>query len=163
MSWQGNARRVALVALVALVTGLSGPTATRADSYPMRTIEGELVAVSLHAGEGDLDLMLAELSLADGTGEAMRILLAPHEVCDELGLVLEPGDRVRARVFLDSDGPSRVQKIQNLSRGTMVRLRTLHRTPLWNTAGSWQGGPMRTTPGRHRHGQTGRGTGPPRR
>lgn len=160
MSWKATAYRVALVALV---TGLCSRIPSRGDSYPMRTIEGELLAVSLYAGEGDLDLMLAELRLADGSGEAMQILLAPHEVCDELGLELEPGDRVRARIFLGNEGPWRVQKIQNLSRGTMVRLRTLHQTPLWNTAGSWQGGPMRTTPGRHRHGQTGRGTGPPRR
>lgn len=146
--------------LVSLLLAVGHGTPARSGSYPMRTLEGEVLSIGHHEGEGGLDLLQVQLGPDTGQ-ETWQILLAPHEVCQQIGFEIEPGDRVRVRIFLDETDPVRVQKIQNLSRGTMVRLRTLHQTPLWSDAGSWQGGPIRTTMGRHRHGQE-RGGGPGR-
>jgi hypothetical protein len=142
-----------VLVLLFLSLGIGFAVSTYGDSYPMRTLEGEVLNVGHHLGEGDLDLMQMDLGIG-GDHDSLQILLAPHEVCEQIGFEIEPGDRVRVRVFLEDTGPARAQKIQNLTRGTMVRLRTLHQTPLWSSAGSWQGGPIRTTMGRHRHGQS---------
>jgi hypothetical protein len=63
-------------------------------------------------------------------------------------------------VFVESDGPAPVHKVQNLSKGTVVRLRTLHTTPLWDSTGGWQGSSIRSGRGPHRHRFRG-GQGPP--
>ena len=101
-------------------------------------------------------------------GKKVTVLLGPAETCREIGLVVEEGDRVRVRVFVAEEGePVKAQKILNLSRSVMVRLRTMHDVPLWNSAGAWQGGPGRAyRGGQHgtRHGGTsgpGRGPGRP--
>ncbi len=127
----------------------------------MRTIEGRVVTVDRYEGEGGVEVVLATLDVAGGPDSGTQILLAPESVCDQLGFRIEEGDRLRTRVFVSTDGPSRVQKVQNFTQGTMVRMRTLHSTPLWSAAGAWQGGPIRTTRGQ---GQAGRGAGkgPPR-
>ena len=128
----------------------------------MHTIEGEVTSVSHVEGEGDLELLVAALELQDDSDEVISIMLAPETVCRQIGFFVEEGDRLRARVFLDPDGPARVQKIQNFTQGTMVRFRTLHRIPLWSTNGTWQGGPLRTVYGPHQHGRGWRGGGPPK-
>ena len=117
----------------------------------MRGVEGEVIAVGHRIGEGDLDLLQARLQPSQG-GEPIQLLIAPAEVCEQIEFTIEPGDRIRARVFMDDTDIYRVQKIHNLSRGTMVRLRTLHEIPLWDEHGMWQGGPIRNSSGRHRHG-----------
>jgi len=132
------------------------------DSVPMRTIEGRVLAIDHHQGEGGVEVILAKLDVPGGPENGTQILLAPESVCDQIGFQIEKGDRLRARIFVSPEGPSRVQKVQNFTRGTMVRLRTLHETPLWNAGGTWQGGPLRTTAGRHRYGRNQRGGGPPR-
>jgi len=131
------------------------------NSVSLRTVEGRVLTLDRYQGEGDLEVVLARLDVAGGPEGGMPILLAPESVCDQIGFRIEEGDRLRARVFVSTDGPSRVQKVQNFTQGTMVRMRTLHSTPLWSTAGSWQGGPIRTARG---HDQAGRGSGkgPPR-
>ena len=96
-------------------------------------------------------------------GEDFGLELAPPATLEEIGFEIEKGDRIRARVFEPdperADAPRGVQKIQNLSRGTMTRLRTLYRVPLWSNAGRWQGGPVRSGGGsgaggpRHRGGR----------
>ena len=73
----------------------------------------------------------------DGTD--WRLLVGPVPALDEVGLRLEPGDRVRARVFVGGDPPWPVHKIRNVSRGQMARLRTLTHVPLWDGAGHWVG------------------------
>lgn len=128
------------------------------NSISMRTVEGEVVSTSHSQAEGDLEVV--SVRLRSSTGPETEILLAPEAVCDQIGLQVEPGDHLKARVFVSEEGPAIVQKIQNFTRGTMVRLRTLHRTPLWTSVGEWRGGPMRSTYGPHRNrggGGTGRG------
>jgi len=131
------------------------------DSVPMRTIEGRVLAVDRYQGEGGVEVVLAKIDVPGGPENGTQILLAPKSVCDQIGFRVAEGDRLRARVFVSVDGPSRVQKVQNFTQGTMVRMRTLHSTPLWSAAGAWQGGPIRTARG---HDQAGRGSGkrPPR-
>lgn len=146
--------------LAIMLTAFGSSFPARSGSLPMRNIEGEVLSVGHHSGEGNLDLVQADLRTSDD-GEAVQLLLAPQRVCNEIGFEIGPGDRVRARIFVDDSSSYRVQKIQNLSRGMMVRLRTLHQTPLWNAVGTWEGGPIRTSPEQHRSGQRQRGSGPP--
>ena len=130
-------------------------------SVPMKTIEGRVVAVERSQGEGDVEVILARIQTADGGDTSTPILLAPESVCDQIGFEIEEGARLRARVFVTPDGPAPVQKVQNFTRGTMIRMRTLHTTPLWSGNGTWQGGPVRTARGHDRAGQGG-GKRPPR-
>ena len=160
--WSEPTRWVGLGLTLALLVSFQATTiAAHARTYPMRNVEGKVISVSHQTGEGNLDLVYARLRPADNS-DAIELLLAPPGVCDQIGFEIETGDRIRARIFLDEESTFRVQKIQNLSRGTMVRLRTLHETPLWSASGRWQGGPMRASPGPHRRqGNRGEG-GPPR-
>ncbi len=85
------------------------------------------------------------------------------DVCREIGLVVEEGDRLRVKVFLGEEGqPVRAQKVLNLSRNLMVRLRTMRDVPLWTADGAWQGGPGRAYHG-GRHGARQGPGGPGRR
>ncbi len=147
--------------ILALAAALSA-TSLIADppkSVSLRTVEGEVVSVGLFEGEGQLELVLADLRLRSGDQEIVQVLLAPESVCEHIGFRVEEGDQIRARIFAGDVGPARAQKAMNLSQGTMVRLRTLHRTPLWSSSGEWQGGAMRGGQRRHRHGwQSGKGS-----
>lgn len=146
---------------LALVCLLITPAASRAvlgikSSVPLKTIEGRVVTLEQFQGEGGVEVLLARIDTGDGSDSSTQILLAPESVCGQIGFQVEEGDRLRARIFVSPEGPSRVQKVQNFTRGTMVRLRTLHSTPLWSANGAWQGGPVRTARG---HSQAGRGAG----
>jgi hypothetical protein len=154
--------RLLLLACVPVATA-AAITAESLDSISMRTVEGQVVSVTRQKGEGNLDLLVAQLAVTGESKEILEILLAPDHVCDAIGFQVSEGDRLRARIFVEAEGPARVQKIQNFSQGTMVRLRTLHRIPLWNTSGVWQGGPIRTAHGPHRNGPAQRGPGGPPR
>ena len=148
-TWPRKARlRVGLLSLAASTAAVA---MAGHDNTSMRVVEGEVIAIGQQVGEGDLEVLQARLHSTPGS-ESIDLLIAPTTVCDQIEFTIEPGDRVRARVFMDDTRSYRVQKIQNLSRGTMVRLRTLHETPLWNADGSWQGGPVRSHWGQHRHG-----------
>ena len=157
-----NSYRYPIVIGPALFLALSVAPLAASDSVSMRTIEGQVVSVGHFQAESGLEVLVANLEVHGGPEDGMQVLLAPESVCSQIGFQVEEGDRLRARIFVSNDGPSSVQKVQNFTRGTMVRLRTLHRTPLWNTAGSWQGGPLRTAAGQHRNGQGRGGGGPPR-
>ncbi len=144
--------------LACLLGGFGHPALADEESVAMRTIEGQVISIGQFEGESHLEVVMVSLATGGQDEPPVEILLAPETVCSQIGFEIRMGDRLRARVFLD-DGPQRVQKIQNLTRGTMVRMRTLHSRPLWNAVGAWYGGPMRTDPARHRH-RGGRGEGP---
>ena len=57
---------------------------------------------------------------------------------------------------MEAGEPAKAQKVQNVTRGLMVRFRTMRTVPLWSSTGAWHGGPSRVSPGAH-HGQSGRG------
>lgn len=148
-----SANCVRLVLFAGLLL-LSAPTqAERGAASTFLTVEGRVLSLGSHEGEGDLELVTVALAIEGSSTETTQLMLAPTRVLDQIGLSVSQGDRLRARVFGASDAPAPVQFLQNLSQGKAVRLRTLHATPLWNAAGSWQGGPIRDCPGprRHRH------------
>lgn len=148
----------ALPAALALL--LAAPIAAAgAERYRFTTLEGTVGTVGEHRAEGELELLSVELATGRPEGETVTVLLGPAAVCREIGLVVEEGDRVRVKVFVGENGePLKAQKILNLSRNVMVRLRTMRDVPLWSSAGAWEGGPGRAwRGGRHgvRHGGAG--------
>lgn len=125
------------------------------------TVEGTVLTVATAPAEGDLEVLSVTLAPNGSEGRALDLLLAPKATLDEVDFQVEQGDEIQARVFPAEDGPAKVHKVRNLTRHTMLRLRTLHRIPLWDGFGSWQGGPGRGP--QHGHGGPGssrQGKGP---
>ncbi len=105
----------------------------------LRMVEGTIDELSVARAEAGLEVVAARLRTADGP---RIVLLAPSTVLAQVGFEVRPGDELRGRVFVDGvDGPFVAHKVMNVTRGTMVRLRTLSRVPLWDSAGKWEGGP----------------------
>jgi len=123
-------------------------------STSLREIRGEVVGVTVVRAEGGLDVVAVDLRADERT---QRVLLAPPVVLDAAGFEVAEGDVLRARVFVsDDDAVEAAQRVLNVTRHGMIRLRTFHRDPLWDTQGRWQGaGPAGTGAGRVRD----RGTG----
>jgi hypothetical protein len=130
-------------------TGTEGNGVARASA--LRTIEGEVVGVTESPAEGGSTVLAAEVAAGENS---YRLVLAPERALAAIEFEIEIGDSVRARVFgPDENGDSRVQKIINLTRGGVARLRGVRCGPLWNDSGGWHG-----SPGRHDHsGQGGSG------
>ncbi len=150
----------ALTLLPALIAVASQPTDAKPRKLALKTVEGVVASIDEHKGEGDLETLAVELTLSESQ-ETRVVLLAPPESCREIGFEIEVGDRIRARIFVDAEGPAKAHKALNLTRGTMVRFRTLRSVPLWTASGAWQGGPRQTQPGARRGpGRTGSAPGP---
>lgn len=152
--------------LLVLLILLTSSWAQGASSYSaLSVVEGTVIEVGSLPGEGGLELVTVRLaSELSGSGE-VDLLLAPQSTLEEAGFSVQDGDRLKARVFSEDQGPVRVHKVRNLSQDSMVRLRTLRQIPLWNGAGAWQGSPGIGRGQRHQsvHGQGQRGgAGPPR-
>jgi len=159
-----SARAIRAVMLMSLaVTALGSPAAggEHAQDRPtsLRTVEGIVVSVFAAPAEGDLQVVAATLETGEAKLGQLEVLLAPKRVLDEIAFDVRQGDRLRARVFVADEGPLKVHKAMNLTRGTMVRFRSLREVPLWNTTGDWEGGPCRRSSG-HGGGHQGRGQGP---
>ena len=112
-------------------------------STSLRTVEGTVVSVSSRPGEGNLRVVAVALDTGVTETGHLDLLLAPQRVLDEISFGLEEGDRLRVRVFVADQGPLKVHKAMNLTRGTMVRFRSLRQVPLWGNAGDWEGGDCR--------------------
>jgi hypothetical protein len=155
-------QRFTVMFLAALL--LTGATSKEELRSSLVTVEGTVTGVGSAQGEGDLEALSVTLAPKDGEGKELNLLLAPRSTLDEVEFQVEQGDRIQARVFPTDEGPAKVHKVRNLTRHTVLRLRTLHRIPLWDGAGAWQGGPGRgAMGGRGGHGQHGqRGNGPGR-
>jgi hypothetical protein len=158
-----RARRAAGLALaLALLVATSG-FAAAGRRYAFTTFEGEVVEMGEHPGEGELQLVSLDLAPDGGEQDKLTVLLGPVTAWREIGFEVEPGDRVRVRVLLADEGqPVKAQKILNLSRRIMVRLRTMHDVPLWDSTGAWQGGPGRAYRGGRHGADRGAGRPPPR-
>jgi hypothetical protein len=131
----------------------------------LRTVEGRVIGLEAVPGEGDLELLAVELAIERGAEEPIRVLLAPQETCRDIGFEIEEGDQLRVRIFVEgSGGTAKAQKVQNITRGLMVRFRTMRTVPLWSATGAWHGGPSRVSPGGHHGrgggGRSGSGSGP---
>lgn len=108
----------------------------RCRSASLRVVEGRVTDVGEMPAEGNVPAVAIRI----GAGEdAVRLLLAPRTALQGAQFRVDVGDDVRARVFRNEQGIARVHKIQNLSRGSTVKLRTLRRHPLWDDSGAWQG------------------------
>jgi hypothetical protein len=126
--------RAFLTVLIPLLTlGLAA-----AADEGIATYQGRVVELASAPSEGGLESVLATV---EGAGVRHRVLLAPERTLAQAGFDVRVGDEVRVRVFVDGTEQVLVaHKIMNMTRGTMVRLRTLHRIPAWDASGAWQGG-----------------------
>ena len=139
-----------LLAAAALLAAVGGVEARAGKS--LRKVQGTVVAVRRVPAEGGLEVLAATVQMR-GSGEKLEVLLAPPALLEEVGLHVETGDTLRARVFLGGPSePARAQKVMVVNRGTMMVLRTLHDAPLWSSGGMWQGGGCREMPGAGGHG-----------
>ena len=156
-------KRLVLFLLLAPVLG--GAASTTGGHSALALVEGTVLEIGTLPGEGGLELLTVRISTQQPDSSEIDLLLAPQSALEETGFSVQPGDRLKARVFTTDEGPAMVHKIRNMSQGSMVRLRTLRRIPLWDGAGMWQGGPgLGGGHGLHqgpKHGQQG-GSGPPR-
>ena len=150
----------ALVMLAAVGISGAGPNADegRLRRASLRTLEGSVTGVSSVPAEGDLQVVTVQLETADVGHGRIEILLAPKQALDDVGFAVKEGDSFRARVFVVDQGPMKAHKVMNLTRGTIVRLRTLHEIPLWDVRGRWEGGPCHEG-ARSGAGRQGRGPG----
>ncbi len=126
--------------LTCLATVLPVYGAGGAEHSSLKTVEGVVVAIDLVPGEGGVEIMQVILGEIEGAGP-LSFLLAPAEALQSIGFEVQVGDRLKVKCFYEGDGPARVQKMMNMSKGSMVRLRTLRQIPLWDNRGLWQGGP----------------------
>jgi hypothetical protein len=129
----------ALLVAAALWLGLAPPVSAAGSARALADLEGTVVALGSGTAEGDLPVVTVALQTEAGERE---VALAPESVLAEAGFVVEEGDRLRARVFVDpGDGPAAAQKVMNLSRDLLLRLRTFSRAPIWDAQGQWEGSP----------------------
>jgi len=152
--------RLRFAAICLAVLLLTGATSKEDLRSSLITVEGTVLTVASAPGEGDLEVLTVTLAPKGAEGRELDLLLAPKATLDEVDFQVEQGDEIQARVFPADDGPAKVHKVRNLTRHTMLRLRTLHRIPLWDGFGSWQGGPGQgAMGGQGQHGQRGNGPG----
>jgi hypothetical protein len=106
-------------------------------------VEGQVISVAEKPGEGALTIVSVQLAAPSDDSRSWELLLAPRSALADIGFEIEVGDRLKARIFPTAEGPVKVQKVLNLTRRKMVRLRTLFQIPLWDGSGTWQGGQCR--------------------
>jgi len=141
-----RASRIALTAILAFcLTSGATPAGENQVSHStaLRTVEGTVVNVFSRPGEGNLQVVAVALDTGAREPDHLDLLLAPQQVLEEISFDLEKGDRLRARVFVSDQGALKVHKVMNLTRGTMVRFRSLRQVPLWDGTGDWEGGDCR--------------------
>lgn len=156
MSRSGRAWRVA--AALALCSSTGATVLPAPPSTSLRSVQGTVLAVSGVLAEGELEVVAVRIESVDPDPLRRELLLAPRSVLEEIEFAVEVGDVLRATVFVTESGPLTTHKVMNLTRGTIVRLRTLHGVPLWDATGKWEGG---ARPGAgHGAGGRGRGKGP---
>jgi hypothetical protein len=105
----------------------------------MLTVQGEVLSVERALAEAGLEAVAIQVREEDEKQTERLWLLAPASALEEVPFHVAAHEKVRARVFPEDEGPLLVHKIWNLDRREEVRLRTLHRQPVWNEEGEWQG------------------------
>jgi len=150
-------RLLVLAFLLPVALGLGAVEAAANSDVPtsLRTVEGVVIAIETLTASSRVEpgMTAVRLRVDDPEPEEIDVLLAPEAALRQTGFEIEPGDRVRASIFLSGADRAEAHKVLNVSRNTMVRLRTLRGVPLWDRAGQWQGGPSR--PAGHRHRRSG--------
>lgn len=148
-------------------TAAEAPERTSGSAEALEDVEGTVVALDTETAEGDLPVLILDLRTEEGE---RRVALAPETVLAEAGFEVAEGDRVRVRVFVGGDtGPALAegaraqpaQKVMNLSRNLLLRLRTFSRAPIWDARGRWEGSPTRGDERARRPHRPGRRQPPP--
>ncbi len=134
---------------IAFALSLGALPVAAATGTSLVTLEGTVLELGEEPGEGRVPVLIVEIEVQDATRR--RLALAPPSALRELGFEVEKGDVLRVAAFAGSTEPLRVQKVRNVTRRTMLRLRSLSALPLWDAGGRWQGGPCRGGAGGHRH------------
>ena len=142
-------RGAVLAAAVAALAALLAAPPAAAAGRALRDLEGAVVEIG--SGTAEADLAVVTVTLDVGEAEPLAVALAPASVLDATGFEVEVGDRLRARVFVDDAGAGApgaalaappaltAQKVLNLSRDLLLRLRTFNRQPVWDAEGRWEG------------------------
>lgn len=141
---------------------LAGPLTAGDLRSSLLMVEGRVVSVAEMPGEGELPIVAVQLTAQSDDARSWELLLAPKPALEEIGFEVQEGDRLKARIFPSEEGPARVHKVLNLTRRTMVRVRTLSQIPLWDGSGAWQGGQCRGLQGPNLGDRVARRRGPPR-
>jgi hypothetical protein len=146
---RGPATIAILVAIVLASAAIAGG-GTRGTSN-LAEIRGPVVGISAVPGEGDLDVVAVEIDASPDP--ARLILLGPPSMLEEAGFEVAEGDVLRIKVFVAerAGDPEAALRVLNLTRRTMVRLRTFHQDPLWDTSGRWEGTGMHGAGGPRDH------------
>lgn len=138
--------------LIVLLAAVGIASAARDGARPARsslkTVIGSVESMAIVPGEGGIDVVRVKLLLEGEAGGSLDVLLAPELLMSDIGFIVQEGDRLKVKYFLDEEGPARAHKVLNTTRGSMVRFRTLRQIPLWSNQGAWQGGAARPQPGR---------------
>lgn len=140
---------VVLLAALGLVSALGDERAARRSS--LATFEGVVRSIESVPSDQGAGTDVAWITIDHPEPRDLAVKLAPHGTLEQIEFDVQVGDRLKVRVFLSDEQPVLAHRVQNLTRGTMVRLRTLTRIPLWDGRGQWQGGPcldQRGGPGR---------------
>jgi len=132
-----------IFAVSSSLTAVAAPDDASVLRASLRTVKGQVIDISLLPGEGNLSVLAAEVDSGSLGSDTVTVLLAPRVALEQLELIVERGDIVQARVFVGEPGPLKAHTFDNLTRDTTVRLRTLHKFPLWDAQGNWFGGRCR--------------------
>lgn len=125
-----------------------GPGWRGGDSSGTLALEGKVLKVARGVAEAGVEVVQVVLKAKSGE---FQLALGPPAVLEALGFSVQEGDRLRVRAFEGAPGAVLlVQKVMNLEKGSILRLRTMNKDPLWDAAGSWQGGAGRGGPPRDR-------------
>jgi hypothetical protein len=150
------------IAILSAVAVPAAPGGRGAASFAV--YEGIVVDIGDHAAEDGVEAISVRL---DVEGTSHWILLGPESVLAAEGFVVAAGDRLKVRVFVDDtpangEAPEVAQRVLNTTHRGMIRLRSLHRTPLWDAppfTGRDEGPVPRTRPGPDRTGPRNNGSG----
>lgn len=140
-----------LLALGAGTAAAGGHRGQAAKRSSMVDLKGEVLVVATCPQEDGPPLLCVTLDPDKDRYEQVQVLLAPPSTMEEIGFEVAAGDRLQVRIFERQNGTAEAQRVRNLSRGSMVRIRTLYQVPLWTATGTWRGGTCQ--------GQSGAGAG----
>lgn len=130
----GARATIAILVAVAFAPAALAGRGARGTSN-LAEIRGPVVGITAVPGEGDLDVVAVEIDSSPSPSRV--ILLGPASMLEEAGFEVREGDVLRIKVFVaETEGdPETALRVLNLTRKTMVRLRTFHQDPLWDRSG----------------------------
>jgi len=132
--------------LMASAFTVAQPLQGRERGRTFLTLKGQVTMVEIARDDAQQEWIVAVLK-PDGDVPEIRIRVAPPDVLAAQEFPLEPGQRMKVRVFSD-ESPYVAQQIRNEKTGRVLRLRSLRAEPLWDSSHHHGRGPGRE-PGHH--------------